>query len=96
MRGDMAPLIVAASRVQLRRPKAAGVDAVLSERLPLMTTDAESSCHRVLLAAIDSALENSGALRHQALSGVRITVKLRGDKTPRAVIVEPELRFEST
>ena len=54
------------------------------------------SCHRALLDAIGAALESSGALKHQSLSGVRITVKLRADKTPRAVIVEPELRFEST
>ena len=57
---------------------------------------AESSSHHALLAAIDSALASSGALLHGSLSGVRITVKLRGDKTPRAVIIEPELRFEST
>ena len=56
----------------------------------------DSSCHHALLAAIASALESSGALKHRAISGVRITVKLRSDKTPRAVIVEPELRFEST
>ena len=61
-----------------------------------MATGTTESSHHALLAAIDSALLSSGALLHGSLSGVRITVKLRGDKTPRAVIVEPELRFEST
>lgn len=54
--------------------------------------------HHVRLAALDfvKALEDNGVLHHELISGVRITVKLRADKTPRAVIVEPELRFEST
>ena len=52
--------------------------------------------HSSVLAAIDAALASSGALDRAQLSGVRITVKLRPDKTPRTVIVEPELRFEST
>ena len=92
----MALPVVAASLPQLRHLRAAGVDAVLAERVPMAVGGAESSCHRALLAAIDSALASSGALLHGSLNGVRITVKLRPDKTPRAVIVEPELRFEST
>ncbi len=54
------------------------------------------AAHSAVLAAIDAALASSGALERAQLSGVRITVKLRPDKTPRTVIVEPELRFEST
>lgn len=92
----MAPRpFVAASRSQMLRLREAGVNAVLSERVPMAVGGAESS-HHVLLAAIDSALASSGVMLHGSLSGVRITVKLRPDKTPRAVIVEPELRFEST
>ena len=92
----MALPVVAKSRDQLRRFRAAGIDAVLPERVPMAVAGSESSCHHALLAAIDSALVSSGALLYGSLSGVRITIKLRGDKTPRAVIVEPELRFEST
>ena len=51
--------------------------------------------HRALLEAIYAELSRRG-LNLDQLTGVRITVKLRPDKTPRTVIVEPELRFEST
>ena len=92
----MALPVIAASRSQLLRLRNAGVNAVLSEHVPMAVASTDSSCHHALLAAIDAALLSSGALLHGSLSGVRITVKLRADKTPRAVIVEPELRFEST
>lgn len=47
--------------------------------------------------AILSALDQLAPVPDRAiLTGIRITVKLREDGWPRTVIVEPELRFEST
>ena len=50
-----------------------------------------------LLTAIHAALGTmDGVLADPRLSGIQITLKLNGHGTVRTVIVEPELRFEST
>ena len=65
-----------------------------------MTTgreDARSIRIRLLQQVVSEQIDRcAAALGDPSLASLRITVNLRGDGTPRSVVVEPQLRVELT